>query len=38
MFRRLEDTDILVIGSHFCDPSSGHIVRDRNHWMLKAVE
>jgi glyoxylase-like metal-dependent hydrolase (beta-lactamase superfamily II) len=38
MFRRLEDKDILVIGSHFCDPSSGYVVRDRNNWRLKVVE
>jgi glyoxylase-like metal-dependent hydrolase (beta-lactamase superfamily II) len=38
MFKSLEDKDILVIGSHFCDPSSGYVVRDRNHWKLKVVE
>jgi len=38
MFKRLEDRDILVIGSHFCDPSSGYVLRDRNHWKLKVVE
>jgi glyoxylase-like metal-dependent hydrolase (beta-lactamase superfamily II) len=38
MFRRLEDKDILVIGSHFCDPSSGYVVRDKDHWKLKVVE
>jgi len=38
MFKRLEDRDILVIGSHFCDPSSGYVVRDKNNWRLKVVE
>lgn len=38
MFRRLEDKNILVIGSHFCDPSSGYIVRDNERWKLKVVE
>ncbi|HKD24047.1 MAG TPA: MBL fold metallo-hydrolase [Rhizomicrobium sp.] len=38
MFKRLEDRDILVIGSHFCNPSSGYVVRDKNNWRLKVVE
>ncbi len=38
MFRRVEDKDILIIGSHFCDPSSGHVVRDGNHWKLRVAE
>ncbi|HEY8509069.1 MAG TPA: MBL fold metallo-hydrolase [Steroidobacteraceae bacterium] len=29
------DRDILVIGSHFCDPTSGYIVSDGNAWKLK---
>jgi glyoxylase-like metal-dependent hydrolase (beta-lactamase superfamily II) len=37
MFKRLEDKNILVIGTHFCDPSSGHVVRDKENWKLKVV-
>lgn len=37
MFKRLEDKNVLVIGSHFCDPSSGYVVRDGNHWKMKIV-
>jgi glyoxylase-like metal-dependent hydrolase (beta-lactamase superfamily II) len=35
MFKRLEDKDILIIGSHFCDPTSGYIVKDTKNWKLK---
>jgi glyoxylase-like metal-dependent hydrolase (beta-lactamase superfamily II) len=35
MFKRLEDKDILIIGSHFCDPTSGYIVKDKKNWKLK---
>ncbi|MFZ1992204.1 MAG: MBL fold metallo-hydrolase [Alphaproteobacteria bacterium] len=35
MFKRLEDKDILVIGSHFCDPTSGYIIKDKKNWKLK---
>lgn len=35
MYRRLEDKDILVIGTHFCDPTSGYIVRDGKAWKLR---
>jgi glyoxylase-like metal-dependent hydrolase (beta-lactamase superfamily II) len=37
LFRRLEDKDILIIGTHFCDPSSGYVVKDKQNWKLKAV-
>jgi glyoxylase-like metal-dependent hydrolase (beta-lactamase superfamily II) len=37
MYKRLEDKDILVIGSHFCDPSSGYVVRDGDRWKLKVA-
>ena len=29
------DTDVLVIGSHFSDPTSGWIVRDGESWILQ---
>jgi glyoxylase-like metal-dependent hydrolase (beta-lactamase superfamily II) len=32
---RFNNTDTLVIGSHFSDPSAGHIVPDGNAWKLK---
>jgi len=35
MFGRLADKDILVIGTHFCDPTSGYVVRDGENWRLK---
>jgi glyoxylase-like metal-dependent hydrolase (beta-lactamase superfamily II) len=35
MFKKLEDKDILIIGSHFCDPTSGYIVKDKKNWRLK---
>ena len=35
---RVEDKDILIIGSHFCDPSSGYVVRDGSGWKLKVSE
>jgi glyoxylase-like metal-dependent hydrolase (beta-lactamase superfamily II) len=35
LFERLADKDILVIGTHFCDPTSGYIVRDAKNWKLK---
>jgi len=35
MYKRLEDKDVLVIGTHFCDPTSGYIVRDGKSWKLK---
>jgi hypothetical protein len=35
MFQRFEDKDGLIIGSHFCDPTSGYIVKDKNNWKLK---
>jgi glyoxylase-like metal-dependent hydrolase (beta-lactamase superfamily II) len=33
--KRFNDTDTLVIGSHFSDPTSGHIVPDGAAWKLK---
>jgi glyoxylase-like metal-dependent hydrolase (beta-lactamase superfamily II) len=35
LYGRLADKDILVIGTHFCDPTSGYIVRDGSAWKLK---
>jgi glyoxylase-like metal-dependent hydrolase (beta-lactamase superfamily II) len=32
MFERLGDKKILVIGSHFSDPTAGYIVRDKKNW------
>lgn len=38
LLSRVEDKDILIIGSHFCDPSSGYVVRDKDAWKLKVAE
>jgi glyoxylase-like metal-dependent hydrolase (beta-lactamase superfamily II) len=32
---KYENSDVLIIGSHFCDPSAGWIVRDGKNWKLK---
>ena len=32
---RYSDTPTLIIGSHFSDPSAGHIIRDGESWQLK---
>jgi glyoxylase-like metal-dependent hydrolase (beta-lactamase superfamily II) len=32
---RFSDSSTLVIGSHFSDPTAGHIVRDGKAWKLK---
>ena len=32
---RFNNTSTLVIGSHFSDPSAGHIVPDGKAWKLK---
>jgi glyoxylase-like metal-dependent hydrolase (beta-lactamase superfamily II) len=32
---RFADRDVTVIGSHFCDPSAGHIVSDDVNWRLR---
>jgi len=37
MFERVADRDVLLIGTHFCDPSSGYVVRDGANWKLKAA-
>lgn len=37
-YKRVEDKNILIIGSHFCDPSSGYIVKDKKNWKLKVSE
>ena len=31
---RFADQDVLIIGSHFSDPTAGHIVRDGEAWKL----
>ncbi len=33
--QRFADTDVTVIGSHFCDPTAGRIVSDEKSWRLK---
>jgi glyoxylase-like metal-dependent hydrolase (beta-lactamase superfamily II) len=33
--RRFADSDVTVIGSHFCEPTSGRIVSDAVNWRLK---
>ena len=38
MLGRIADKDILIIGSHFCDPSSGYVVREGNAWKLKIAQ
>ena len=35
VFKRFEDKPVLIIGSHFCDPTSGYIVKDKKNWKLK---
>jgi len=37
MFERVADKNVLLIGTHFCDPSSGYVVRDGANWKLKAA-
>ena len=32
---RFGDKNVLIIGSHFCDPTSGWIVRDGESWKLR---
>jgi glyoxylase-like metal-dependent hydrolase (beta-lactamase superfamily II) len=32
---RFADSDVTVIGSHFCDPTAGRIVSDDKNWRLK---
>ena len=34
-YASVADTDILVIGTHFCEPTSGYVVRDGKAWKLK---
>jgi glyoxylase-like metal-dependent hydrolase (beta-lactamase superfamily II) len=34
---RVADKNVLVIGTHFCHPSSGYVVSDTTRWKLKAV-
>ena len=34
LIERVADRDVLIIGSHFCDPTAGHIVRDGKAWKL----
>jgi hypothetical protein len=31
---RFANTDVTVIGSHFCDPTAGRIVSDATNWRL----
>ncbi|HEY6904054.1 MAG TPA: MBL fold metallo-hydrolase [Candidatus Acidoferrales bacterium] len=35
MFERLADKNILIIGSHFSDPTAGYIIRDKKNWRFK---
>jgi hypothetical protein len=32
--RRFADRNVMVIGSHFCDPTAGRIISDRKNWRL----
>jgi glyoxylase-like metal-dependent hydrolase (beta-lactamase superfamily II) len=32
---RFADSDVTIIGSHFCEPTSGYIVSDTKNWRLK---
>lgn len=32
--RRVADRDVIVIGSHFCDPTAGRVVSDTVNWRL----
>ncbi len=34
-YKRVEDKNVLIIGSHFCEPTSGYIVKDKKNWKLK---
>jgi hypothetical protein len=36
--RRFADTPVLVIGSHFADPGSGHIESDGGAWKLRNAD
>jgi hypothetical protein len=35
MFEQLSDKNILIIPSHFCEPTAGYIVRDKKNWRFK---
>ena len=35
-YASVADSDILVIGTHFCEPTSGYVVREGKSWKLKA--
>jgi glyoxylase-like metal-dependent hydrolase (beta-lactamase superfamily II) len=37
VIERVADRKVLVIGTHFCHPSSGYVLRDGTKWKLKAV-
>ena len=32
---RFADSDVTVIGSHFCEPTAGRIISDEKNWRLK---
>jgi len=36
-YKSVADKDVLVIGTHFCDPTSGYVVRDGKAWKLKVA-
>lgn len=36
-YASVADTDILVIGTHFCEPTSGYVVRDGKHYKLNVA-
>jgi glyoxylase-like metal-dependent hydrolase (beta-lactamase superfamily II) len=36
-YASVQDSDILVIGTHFCDPTSGYVVREGKAWKLKVA-
>lgn len=36
-YDQVADTDVLVIGTHFCDPTSGYVTRDGERWKLRVA-
>jgi glyoxylase-like metal-dependent hydrolase (beta-lactamase superfamily II) len=38
LLSRLEDRPVLFIGTHFCEPTAGRVVKDGAAWRFEAVE
>jgi hypothetical protein len=36
-FERVADRDVLVLGTHFPAPTAGHIGRDGDAWIFRAL-